>query len=160
MIQISFYQTESSLYAKTATQLIEKCYHAKIRCTVLMSDNEFCEHLNKHLWTYSQKQFIPHGAASDPLPEVQPIYLTSTIENKNNSSAAIMVNCDVKMMRNVFEDLKKLEKLAFERLILIFGMDDNLTEGEINIIKQGLLNSQINFDYFKQSASGWTKESN
>jgi DNA polymerase-3 subunit chi len=125
-----------------------------------MSDDEFCEHLNKHLWTYSQKQFIPHGSKSDPLPEIQPVYLTDTLENINNSTAAIMVNCNVEMMRNVFGDLKKLEKLAFERLILIFSLDDNSLEAELKIIKQGLLNSQINFDYFKQNASGWIKESN
>jgi len=160
MIQISFYQIENTPIEKTATQLIEKCYHAGMRCTVLMSNSEFCEHLNKHLWTYSQKQFIPHGSKLDPLPEIQPIYLAITLENINNSTAAIMVNCNVEMMRNVFKDLKELKKLAFERLILIFSLDDNPLEAELKIIKQDLLNSQINFDYFKQNASGWTSESN
>ena len=158
MIQISFYQTENIPAEKTITQLVEKCYHAGLKCTILFSHNDYCEHINKHLWTYSQKQFIPHGSKSDPLPEIQPIYLTTTLENVNNSTVAIMVNCTVEMLRDVFGNLNNISKLAYERLILIFNLDDNSLKNEFKIIKEGLVNLQVDFDYFKQSPTGWIKE--
>ena len=158
MIQISFYQTENIPVEKTVTQLVEKCYNSGLKCTILFSDNDYCEHLNKHLWTYSQKQFIPHGSKSDLLPEIQPIYLTDTLENVNNSTVAILVNCNIEMLRNVFEDLNNISKLGYERLILIFNLDDNSLVSEFKIIKEGLASLHVDFDYFKQSPTGWLKE--
>lgn len=158
MIQISFYQTDNIPLEKTVTQLVEKCYTNGLRCTILTSNSEFQEHLNKHLWTYSQKQFIPHGSKLDPLPEAQPIYITDALENINNSTVAIIVDSDIGTLRNIFSDLQKVSDLKFTRLILIANFNDKLFETEIKIITQDLINSQINFDYYKQSAAGWVKK--
>lgn len=157
MTQISFYQTDNTPLEKTVTQLVEKCYHGALRCTILISDEAFQEHLNKHLWIYSQKQFIPHGSKLDPLPEEQPIYITDTLENLNNSTIAIAANSNAQMLRNIFGDLKKVKSLKFNRLIIIFNLDDNSLEREIAIIKEGLANSEISFDYYRQNATGWVK---
>ncbi len=158
MIRISFYQTDNIPIEKTVTQLVEKCYHSALRCTILTSDDAFQEHLNKYLWTYSQKQFIPHGSKLDPLPEEQPIYITGTLENINNSTVAIAANSDTQMLRDIFGDLEKLKKLKFDRLIVIFSLEDNSLEQEISIIKEGLSNAGASYDYYKQSSTGWVKE--
>ncbi len=38
------------------------------------------------MWTYHPQAFLPHGSHTDPLPEAQPIYLTTTEDNRNGAT--------------------------------------------------------------------------
>ena len=46
----------------------------------------------KNLWTYSRKQFIPHGSKLDPQPEKQPIYITDELQNPNSASVLVIIS--------------------------------------------------------------------
>ncbi len=91
MQQFSLYHTAEGLLYKTTCLLIEKSYHSNLRIVVLVPDIEVQESLNKMIWTYSRKQFIPHGSKLDPLPEKQPVYITHQLENPNQSTILMVI---------------------------------------------------------------------
>ncbi|WP_341763995.1 DNA polymerase III subunit chi [Candidatus Tisiphia endosymbiont of Beris chalybata] len=122
MQQFSLYHaSEGSLY-KTACQLVEKSYHNKFKIIILTPDIEAQELLNKLIWTYSRKQFIPHGSKLDPLPEKQPIYLTSELENPNQANVLIIL-----APFNIEEILSNAPYIGhFQRIIIIYEEGVNL----------------------------------
>lgn len=92
MTKLSIYQTIEELLTKSTILLIEKCYQSNLRTVVLTEDEEMQELLNKTLWVYSRKKFLPHGSRLDNNPEKQPIYITSKMENPNNAEVLLMMS--------------------------------------------------------------------
>ena len=56
MRQINFYQTSKALMDKTIFALIEKCYLSAAKVLVFTGSAQITEHINKLLWTFSQKK--------------------------------------------------------------------------------------------------------
>lgn len=111
MKEVIFYQLKSSgdQFERTACQILEKCYKSGKQTLAKCSGQEQLENINRLLWTFSQKSFIPHGTIHDPHPEVQPIFITVDEENLNNSSILALIDCD-------FSNVS-----SFERVIVIFS---------------------------------------
>jgi DNA polymerase III subunit chi len=83
MTTIQFYHLTETPLEKALPRLLEKAYAAGIKCLVVARDEAQMDQLNQSLWTYQQLGFLPHGSSKDALAEVQPIYLSTTEENKN-----------------------------------------------------------------------------
>jgi DNA polymerase III subunit chi len=143
MPQVSFYQTTHSLLFKTAAQLLEKCYDNNLK-TVLIIEGRQIEEIDKFLWTYSKKGFLPHGTKNDPLPEKQPIYISDLIENPNGATVLMLVN-------PVSIDLKQ----DFQRVIIIH--DEK--QSSISDIRTQLTKSGATCASYKQNLSGSWGES-
>ena len=92
MIKISCYKTKQDQLAKAFCQLAQKCYYSSTNTCVITNNSNFTIELDRVLWTYSKKHFIPHATKEDPFPQEQPIYITHSIENPNNSKIIILVN--------------------------------------------------------------------
>ncbi len=122
MQHFSLYHTAQGLLYKTACQLVEKSYHSNLKIIVLTSDKEEQEHLNKIIWTYSRRQFIPHGSKLDPLPEKQPVYLTCELENPNQ--ATILIIIAPFNIEKIFSQKDYINH--FQRIIIIYEALDNL----------------------------------
>lgn len=152
MQQFSIYQTSDELLLKVIFLLIEKCYHSDLKSVVLTTDAEQQEMLNKNLWTYSRKQFIPHGSKIDPQPEKQPIYITDELQNPNNANVLIIIS-----PTNIEKILQTKEYINFfKRIIIITDSPEDLKSltSKINQIT-GQKNS---IDCFTQSPRGsWNK---
>ncbi|WP_375327219.1 DNA polymerase III subunit chi [Candidatus Tisiphia endosymbiont of Nemotelus uliginosus] len=152
MQQFSLYHTSEGLLYKTACQLVEKSYHNQFKIIVLTPDMEVQETLNKLIWTYSRKQFIPHGSKLDPLPEKQPIYLTSELENPNNANILIIL-----APFNIEEILSNSAYIAhFQRIIIIYELIVNVDK----IMKAiSHLSTTSTVECYKQHPMGaWTKQ--
>jgi DNA polymerase-3 subunit chi len=143
MMQISFYKTSHEV-EKIACTLAEKCYHNNKKTLIIVPDVELQESLNKLLWTYSQKQFIPHGSHADPLPEKQPIYITHKFENPNKSIILILIN-PIDLIDIIFTSNE------FERIIIIYN--DNAIY-RINKSINRLNAAKINFTSYIQNIDG------
>jgi len=152
MQQFSIYQTSDELLLKSILLLIEKCYHSDLKSVVLATDAEQQEMLNKSLWTYSRKQFIPHGSKLDPQPEKQPIYITDELQNPNNASVLILISpIDIEKI------LQEKEYIGvFKRIIIITGLPQDSKELTAKINKFTTQENKI--DCFKQDTRGsWNK---
>lgn len=153
MQHFSIYHTAEGLLYKTACQLAEKSYHSNLKIVILTQDATEQEYLNKIIWTYSRKQFIPHGSKLDPFPEKQPLYLTCELENPNNATVLIIV-----APFDLEEIFSKKDYLnQFQRIIIIYDALDNLNM-LINKISDLNLTLPI-IDCYKQNPLGnWSKE--
>ncbi|MCZ6902032.1 MAG: DNA polymerase III subunit chi [Rickettsia endosymbiont of Ixodes persulcatus] len=152
MQQFSIYQTSDELFLKSILLLIEKCYHSDLKSIILATDKEQQEMLNKNLWTYSRKQFIPHGSKLDPQPEKQPIYITDELQNPNNASVLIIISpIDIGKILQVKDYIE-----VFKRIIIITDLLEDLKELTVKINK--FTGQENKIDCFKQDMRGsWNK---
>lgn len=152
MQQFSIYQTSDELLLKAIFLLIEKCYYSDLKSVVLTVDTEQQEMLNKNLWTYSRKQFIPHGSKVDPQPEKQPIYITDTLQNPNNASVLIIIS-----PTNIEKILQAKEYVSdFKRIIIITDLSEDLKK--LNLKISQITEQENTIDCFTQDQRGsWNK---
>ena len=145
MKQISCYQTVNTLLEKTVCLVAEKCYLNNFRVIIITPDVEMQELINKVLWSYSQKQFIPHGSSLDPAPEIQPVYITTDIlRNQNNANALIFVN----------KFIPTTSLLDFDRVSMIYNNDNEFLFKEVSDYINGLNTDNIKIDRYKQTLKG------
>lgn len=152
MQQFSIYHAVEGLFNKTICLLVEKSYLSSFRIIVLTSDLEVQESLNKLIWTYSKKQFIPHGSKLDTLPEKQPVYITHELENPNKANVLIIV-----APFNIKEIFSKGNYIShFQRVIIIYDSLDNI-DLLIKTINEST-ESTPTIDCYKQNHNGtWSK---
>ena len=90
----SLYQLQTSAFGKTLCQLIAKAYKTGENVCVYVLDEETLNQLDAQLWTYAEKEFIPHGTMLDEFPDKQPVYITMNIDESdtpNNAQVAVIV---------------------------------------------------------------------
>jgi len=152
MQQFSIYQTSDELLLKAIFLLIEKCYYSDLKSVVLTADKEQQEMLNKNLWTYSRKQFIPHGSKTDPQPEKHPVYITDELQNPNNANVLIIIS-----PLNIEKILEAKEYIGiFKRVIIITDLSEDFKKltSKINQIT----GQESTIDCFTQNPNGsWNK---
>lgn len=152
MQQFSIYQTSDELLLKSILLLIEKCYHSDLKSVILTADADQQEMLNKNLWTYSRKQFIPHGSKTDLQPEKQPIYITDELQNPNNASVFVIISpTDIGKILQAKEYIR-----VFKRIIIITDLPEDLKELTVKINK--FTEQENKIDCFTQNLRGmWNK---
>lgn len=99
--KINFYHLTKTPLEKALPKLLEKVLASGDRTVVKANDNDRVEKLNKDLWTYTTKFFLPHGSKNDSNHSRQPIYLTDEDENPNGSKVlAVVDNAEASEIKN------------------------------------------------------------
>ena len=145
MQHFSLYHSFAGLLEKTICALTERCHNNNLRVVIIVPSADFQEKINELLWTYSPKQFIPHGSKLDPMAEQQPIYITCEKENPNNAALLMIVNPS--NIADFSED--RLYIARFQRILVIY--DDSIIINQ-NIIQQ--LKQKAELEHYTQSPSG------
>lgn len=83
MTEIRFYHLRRTRLEDALPQLLERSLARGWRAVVMAGSADRVERLNRHLWTYNERSFLPHGAASDGHAADQPVWLTDREENPN-----------------------------------------------------------------------------
>jgi DNA polymerase-3 subunit chi len=91
MTEIWFYHLLRQPLEKALPQLLEKSLEKGWRAVVQASSEERLAALDQSLWTYSDAGFLAHGRASDGDGDLQPVYLTTGVENPNGAALRIFV---------------------------------------------------------------------
>ncbi len=145
---VNFYKLQRDNFIKTICQLIEKAYDSEYKVLVKTNDNIHENEINRTLWTYSQKTFIPHGSSEDPLPNIHPVYITYLDENPNKANLKILIDN--------FEFFPTSSSTGFEKLLYIFAEDlTNLEESEKLYNKY--IDNGFEVSYYVQESKGWSK---
>ncbi|MBY0533399.1 MAG: DNA polymerase III subunit chi [Rickettsiaceae bacterium] len=154
MIKISCYKTKQDLLAKAFCQLAQKCYSNSINTCVIANNTDFVMELDRVLWTYSKKYFIPHATSQDPFHQEQPIYITHSIENPNNSKIIILVNPTEDNLLKLFSSTSDVKLNTIEKIMIIFDDVQRMQFSEIKalLLKTKFNNSEISL--FEQLNSG------
>lgn len=142
-MQIDFYEVMSGNLISSLVRLLAKIYTSQKRCIFLGPNEEFVKVMDRTLWTFSTREFIPHGDKSLGFSDMQPIYLTSQYENPNNASVLVINGSfEFKQYQNVMD-----------RLLFVFEDDAETAEALFHTLQKG----EKNVNYWRQSAKGWGK---
>lgn len=148
MSEVSFYQLRSTPLEKALPRLVEKIYANHKRVVILIDSEERLKELNTILWTFSPGSFLPHGSKFEGKPEEQPVWLTTEIENPNQSNILIVTD------ESVIDKTQEYEKI----LDFFNGLDaaslQKARDRWIHYKKQNLP-----LTYWEQTESGsWEKK--
>lgn len=154
MPEIWFYHLQHQRLEKALPALLEKALARGFRVVVQASAEERLDALDDALWTYADASFLAHGRARDGDAEMQPIYLTTGLENPNGARLRLFVEgADVPAL------LAGESGETYARMILIFdGADEDqllAARAQWKILKdQGRA-----LTYWQQNAGGgWEKK--
>lgn len=145
MSNVNFYEVNSSNYDVVICKLLLKCYESKKNTLVIFENNEKMEQIDKTLWSYTQKEFIPHATMHDLYPQKQPILLSTEYNNINNSKILVLISSNIKT-----EEIENFEKSIF----IFNGLEEN-TDKFKNLFDGIDIKSK---NYYKQNAKGLWEE--
>ena len=91
-IDVRFYHLTRSPLDEALARLLTLTLNREKRGLVRIGDTLRLEALDERLWTYEPNSFLPHGTASEPNPEQQPVYLTTGEENPNQAEYLFLVD--------------------------------------------------------------------
>ncbi len=149
MTDVAFYHLERSPLEAALPKLLEKTLAAGKRALVLAGSESRVEALADALWAYDPDSWLPHGTAKDGFPDQQPVWLSVSDENPNDSTFLFMT------------DGAKSENIGnFERCFELFDGNDPDSVSDARVRWKTYKEAGHNLAYWQQTATGgWTKKS-
>ena len=92
MTEIRFYHLQRTALEAALPPMLEKTLERGQRAVVMAGSEERVEHLTDHLWTCSDRGFLPHGSARDGNAALQPVWLTTADENPNEAQVLFLTD--------------------------------------------------------------------
>lgn len=92
MAEIRFYHLTALPLERALPPMLERTLARGQRAVIRGVDAEQLAALDRHLWTYSDESFLPHGMDGDPDPARQPIWLTASTAVLNRASTLFLVD--------------------------------------------------------------------
>jgi DNA polymerase-3 subunit chi len=111
--EVWFYHLERTPLDQALPELLTKTLQKGWRALVRLTDPGRAEAIDGRLWTWRDDAFLPHGLATEPMAERQPILLTTIGDNPNAAQALFILDG---------AEIGSLE--AYERCILLFDGAD------------------------------------
>ncbi len=90
--EIWFYHLEQAKLEQVLPPLLEKALAHGWRSLVCVRGEAQMQALDRHLWVCKPDSFIPHGSASEPRAERQPVLLTTSADNENEAQMVVVLN--------------------------------------------------------------------
>jgi len=114
MTEMLFYHLRRRPLERALPQLLERSLERGWRVVVQASSEERVDALDAHLWTYSERSFLPHGTWRDAEAAEQPILLTVNDHNPNNANVRFLIDG-----APVPQDAPR-----YDRIVLLFDGED------------------------------------
>lgn len=146
--EIRFYHLQTRSLEQTLPILLQRCLDRKMRAVVRTGDDQAAERLNDHLWSFSQRSFLPHGSEHDGHAGLQPIWLTSKSENPNGAKVLFVVSDD-----------QDIDMSGYDLVCHLF---DGRSDGAVSAARarwKTLLSGGHHLTYWQQDSGGrWDKK--
>ncbi len=148
-MDISFYHLTRTTLEAALPQMLEKTLERGQRAVVRAGSAERVEALTAWLWTYKDRNFLPHGSAKDGHAARQPIWLTEKDERPNDAQVLFLTDGAVSG-----------EELAeFERCAVLFDGNDESALSKARAQWSGLKDAGHDLTYWQQTDEGrWEKK--
>lgn len=92
---VNLYQTTKESLYKSSCQLLSKCYKEGLKTLVITSDELNAQTLDNLLWSFAQKDFIPHALSTDQNFDEHPIIISyqgdETQINTNHFNTQVLI---------------------------------------------------------------------
>lgn len=148
MSEVLFYHLERQGFHDVLPILLEKTLERGWRAVVQVSDVDVRDDLSRHLWTYRDDAFLPHGTVADGRPERQPIWLT--VDDDTPNGAAVRFCAD---------RAAPADPDAFERVVILFSADDPASVAQARALWKPLKAAGHTCTYWQQTQAGrWERK--
>lgn len=114
MTEILFYHLQGQRLEGVLPTLLEKSLERGWRVVVQGASEERIEALDAHLWTYRDDGFLPHGTWREAEAQAQPVLLTLTDSNPNDSRVRFLIEGAP----------MPADPESYQRIVLMFDGDD------------------------------------
>ena len=145
MTRFDFYHLQKSTLDQILPKLCEKAYNAGQRVHILVGNEARVEFINSLLWTYNEEAFLPHGSKKDGFSDMQPIFISSVLENLNNASLLILVD-------GAMPEISALTE--YERVLNIFDGNDEFALDRARTYWKDIKSNAGELHYWQQNSSG------
>lgn len=158
MITITCYKTTQEQLPKAFCLIAEKCYYSNLKTNVITMNDDYSKILDRVLWTYSKKHFIPHATNLDPSPEKQAVFISDNIKDYNNSEIVFLINPDESRILQTIESNGEINIKSLKKVIFLFDEFQKITHNQINLLLEKSSITDFNISAFDQNIKGsWEK---
>lgn len=112
MAEVLFYHLERQTLEDVLPTLLERTLSRGWSAVVETTDRARCDALDRHLWTYRDESFLPHGLADADATE-HPIVILTGPANPNGAN-----------VRFLTDGAAPTDVGTYERVVLLFSADD------------------------------------
>ena len=91
MTEVLFYHLTESRVEDALPSLVERSLERGWRVALEFADPELCDRIDRHLWTFRDDSFVPHGRDEEEGAADQPVLLTLAPENPNRAQIRFLV---------------------------------------------------------------------
>ncbi|WOJ88216.1 DNA polymerase III subunit chi [Methylocapsa polymorpha] len=154
MTEIWFYHLQRRRLESVLPGLIEKSLERGWRVVVQAKSEERLDALDQWLWTFSEASFVAHGRARDGDAELQPVYLSTGLENPNGAEVRLFIEG-----AEIAEALAEPSAAPYARAILLFDGND---EDDLALARaqwKALKEKDLALSYWREDETGrWEKK--
>ncbi len=150
MSEVLFYHLTGSPVEATLPTLLEKSLERGWKVVIRSSAQERIEALDRHLWTYRDDSFLPHGVHGDVNSEAQPIVLTHKDNNPNGAQVLMLLD-------GVWAEPAALK--SYERTCAFFDGNDPDAVAEARAEWKKLKEAGLDLKYWAQDNGSWVQKS-
>lgn len=143
MAEALFYHLEGQSLHDVLPTLLERTLARGWRAVVQVPDVEARDALDRHLWTYRDDSFLPHGPSGATHAARQPIALTTGEDNPNGAN-----------VRFCADGATPPDAAPYERLVILFSSDDDQALKRARALWPKLKGEGHACTYWQQSATG------
>jgi DNA polymerase-3 subunit chi len=90
-MEIWFYHLQRQSLEQALPGLVEKSLEKGWRVVIQAQSEERLQALDQWLWIYSEASFLAHGRPGDGDGDLQPVYLSTGVENPNGAALRLFV---------------------------------------------------------------------
>ncbi|MEL6977451.1 MAG: DNA polymerase III subunit chi [Pseudomonadota bacterium] len=148
MAEALFYHLTRRRLEDALPELLQRTLSKGWRALVRCGAPERAEALNRHLWTFADASFLPHGGPEDGRPAAQPIYLTAGAEAPNGAQVLFLVDGAAASAE---------EMRGFERCCLLFDGRDEAAVAAARRAWKAATQAKIAAVYWSEASGGWKK---
>ena len=149
MGEVLFYHLTTRPLEQAAPSILEKCVERDWKVTIRCGSSERVAALDRHLWTYREDSFLPHGVAGGEHAGRQPIYITAGDEKPNTPEILFLVDGAASTVE---------EMGVHMRTLLMFDGHDDDAVAEARKVWKAVAASDLKAIYWAQTdEGGWAK---
>ena len=142
-----FYHLEHATVESVLPMLLEKSLEKGWRCLVKTTPDTL-QYFDEFLWSFKDDSFLPHGRDDEPLADLSPVILSSTLQAADGADVVILLGG---------EDIEELSGVT-RCLFMINGKNsDDVQNARARWVRLKKLGA--NLSYYQQDDRGrWQKK--
>jgi DNA polymerase-3 subunit chi len=143
-VRVDFYQLSRDPVEQVLPQIAARILDEGERLLVVSSQDAQLDRISQRLWDAGPASFLAHDRAEAPLPEVQPILLSSACDAVNGAHRVALT-----------DGLFREEALGFERTFYFF--DPDTVAGARDTWRSLSKRDGVEIHFWRQDGGKWRK---